>query len=272
MSMVVEGTEDELGNYSSMSAALVEAILQMSDDAIVTCDGAGRLTSWSPAAERLFGLASSETLGRRFDAFFLEDARPDLRALVAAALAGDCIRRFESEGLRPDGMPIPVSVSLCPLALPGDDPIGAVMIVRDVTEQRLAQAALAEVEAHLEEAEELSHVGSWLWDVRTGAVQWSGELHRIMGVDPLDFDGTLAAHLLLVHPEERQAVAAAMEEAAEAVKPFEVDCRIRLPDGVMRIVHLQARPAIGSKGVAIGLWGLGYEVSVPTADRGRSTA
>jgi len=281
MSMVVEGAEDWLdwlGHASSMSVALVEAILQMSDDAIVTCDGAGCLTSWSPAAERLFGLASSEALGRHFDGLFLEDARPDVGAVVAAALAGDCIRRFECEGLRPDGMPVPVAVSLCPLALVGDDqavgddPAGVVMIVRDVTEQRLAQAALAEVEAHLEEAEALSHVGSWLWDVRTGAVQWSGELHRIMGIDPLEFDGTLAAHLALVHPEERQMVAAAMKEAVEAVKPFGVDCRIRLPDGGVRVVHFQARPTIGSKGVAIGLRGLGYEVSGPTADRDRSTA
>ena len=47
----------------------------------------------------------------------------------------------------------------------------------------------------MEEGEALAHIGSWLWDLRTGAVQWSAEFHRIHGVDPLDFDGTFESHL-----------------------------------------------------------------------------
>ena len=73
---------------------------------------------------------------------------------------------------------------------------GIVGVARDITEQRLAQAALAETEARLREAEALAHVGRWLWDVGSGAVQWSEELHRIHGIDPRDFDGTLEAHLV----------------------------------------------------------------------------
>ena len=79
-------------------------------------------------------------------------------------------------------------------------PVAAVLIGRDITEQRLAQASLAEVEARVRESEALANVGSWLWDLRTGTVQWSDEFHRIHGVDPLDFDGTLEAHLALDPP------------------------------------------------------------------------
>ena len=56
------------------------------------------------------------------------------------------------------------------------------------------------------EWEALAHVGRWLWDVGTDAVQWSDELHRMHGVDPLDFEGTLAAHLSVVHPDDRERV------------------------------------------------------------------
>ena len=69
------------------------------------------------------------------------------------------------------------------------------VVARDVTEQHLAQATLAEIDARLEEAEALSHVGSWLWDLRTGAVQWSTEFHRIHGIDPLDFAGTFESYM-----------------------------------------------------------------------------
>ena len=77
---------------------------------------------------------------------------------------------------------------------------GWVVVARDVTEQHLAQATLAEIDARLEEAEALSHVGSWLWDLRTGAVQWSAEFHRIHGVDPLDFAGTFDAYMGRIMP------------------------------------------------------------------------
>lgn len=262
----------DLGTEVADSAGIVEAVLGLSEDAIVTCDRQARLTSWNPAAERLFGLTVREALRREFDGLFVEVARAEVRSVMAAAQAGDYIRRFESEGRRPDGLPVPVSMSLCPLELADAGVAGVLVIVRDVTEQRLAQAALADVEARLEEAEALSHVGSWMWDVRTGAVQWSGELHRIIGVGPHEFDGTLAAHLAQVHPADRPGLAAAMEQAVEAAKPFGLDCRIRPPGGKVRVVHLQARPTVGSEGKAIGLQGVGYEVPEPIGGQGRSTA
>ena len=79
--------------------------------------------------------------------------------------------------------------------------LGQVVVARDVTEQHLAQATLAEIDARLEEAEALSDVGSWLWDLRTGAVQWSTEFHRIHGIDPLDFAGTFESYMELISPQ-----------------------------------------------------------------------
>ena len=92
--------------------------------------------------------------------------------------------------------------------------IGSVVIGHDVTEQRPAQATLAEVDARMVEAETLAwHIGSWLWDLRTGAVQWSAEFHRMHGVDPLEFAGTLESYLALVHPDDRDPLRAAMVES-----------------------------------------------------------
>ncbi len=139
-------------------------------------------------------------MARPLDVLFPEHLCDEVQAVIATVIAGDRIRHFETEVLRPDGMPLPVSLSLCPVLDPEDAPIGVVVIVRDVTEQHLAQATLAEVDARMEEGEALAHVGSWLWDLRTGVVQWSNEFHRIHGVDPLDFDGTFESYLGLIHP------------------------------------------------------------------------
>jgi PAS domain S-box-containing protein len=250
---------------------LLAAVIETSDDAIFTCNAGARVTDWSAAAELLFGYSAADALEALVDELFPAHLRAEVHAVFATVLAGDRIKHFETEVLRPDGMPLPVSLSLCPVYV-DRVPVGAVVIARDVTEQHLAQATLAEVEARLEEGEALAHVGSWLWDVRTGAVQWSAEFHRIHGVDPLDFDGTFESHLGRIHPEERERVRAAMEESVTSGRPFESEYRVVRPDQQVCVVHASAQPTMGSAGTAVGLRGIGRDVterSVAAVSRGR---
>jgi PAS domain S-box-containing protein len=241
--------------------ALLKAVVETSDDAIFTCDARARISSWGATAERLFGRPAGDVMGTPLQALFSDHVRSEVRAVIATVMAGDLIKRFETEVLRPDGMPMPVSLSLCPVCDPPEVAVGVVVIVRDVTEQRLAQASLAEVESRLEQGESLTHVGSWLWDLRTGAVQWSAEFHRIHGVDPLRFDGTLESHLAVIHPEDRDPVRRTMEQSMASGQTFEVEYRVVRPDQRVRVVRVRAQPAMGSAGKAIGLRGIGHDVT-----------
>jgi len=242
--------------------AVLAAVIEISDDAVFTCDGGGLVKTWSDTAQRLFGCEAGDVLERPLELLFAEHLRHEVQGVIASVLAGDRIQHFQTEVLRPDGMPVPVSLSLCPVQTgAGLGPIGSAVIVRDVTEQRLAQATLAEVEARLEESEALAHAGRWLWDLRTGAVQWSTEFHRIHGVDPLDFDGTLESHLEWVHSGDRDRVRVAMEQSVASGRPFESEYRVVRPDREIRIVHVWAQPTMGSAGVAVGLRGIGQDVT-----------
>ena len=242
---------------------VVGAIIDTCDDAILVCDRDGRTTTWSATAERLFGCPASYTLGQSLPLLFANHVRRDLDALMSRAMSGDRILHFESEVLRTDGMPVPVSLSLCPVAGTSGATAGVVVVVRDVTEQRLAQATLAEVEVRQREGEALAHIGSWLWDVRTGVVQWSIEFHRIHGVDPLEFGGTLEAYLDLVHPEDRARLHAAMEASAKSRRPLEEEYRVapgQPVDDLGRVV-VRAQPTVGSAGTVIGLRGIGQRIT-----------
>jgi len=246
--------------------ALLRAVMETSDDAMCTCDAGGRVTAWSVTAERLFGCPAADVIEHPLETLFPDHVRLEVREVVARVLAGERIKHFETEIERPDGMPLPFLLSLCPVFHADDVAVGAVVIARDVTEQRLAQATLAEVEGRLEEAEALVHVGSWLWDVRTGAVQWSTEFHRVHGVDPLDFDGTFESHLGMVHVEDRDRVRAAMEQSVSSGRSFEDEYRIVRPDQQVRFVRVRAQATIGSTGKAVGLRGIGQDV---TEEEGR---
>jgi PAS domain S-box-containing protein len=148
--------------------------------------------------------------------------------------------------------------------------VGAVVLARDITEQHLAQATLAEIDARMEEGEALAHIGSWLWDLRTGTVQWSAEFHRIHGVDPLDFDGTIESHVGLIHPEDRDAAHAAMVASVESGRQFNGEYRVVRPDGEIHVIQVRAQPTFGSTGKALGLRGIGQDVT--PADRRSASA
>jgi PAS domain S-box-containing protein len=240
---------------------LLDAVIDLSDDAIFTCDAEGNVTTWSPTAERLFGCTAADVLDAPFEHLFPRHLSEEVQVVIAIVLAGDRIRHFETEVVRPDGMPLPVSLSLCPILDEEQSTIGSVVIACDVTEQQLAQATLAEVDARMEEGEALAHIGSWLWDLRTGAVQWSSEFHRIHGVDPLDFDGTFDSYLGLIHPQDREGFRTAMETSVNSGRPFDSEYRVERPDGQVHLVHVRAQPTFGSAGTAVGLRGIGQDVT-----------
>ena len=168
-------------------------------------------------------------------------------AALEAEPAKGIIRRF--------GMTMPVSLTVVPVIHSDGPPSAVVVVARDITEQQVAQAALAEADVRVRETETLAHEGSWLWDVRTGAVQWTDELHRLVGLHPRDFDGTVEGHLAIVHGDDRDGVRDAMEAAVAKGELFEMRCRVVRPDGSEREVDVRGLPAAASAGTIVGLRG-----------------
>lgn len=240
--------------------ALLDAVVEAANDALFTQDANGAILTWNRGAERIFGYPAEEVLGQRVAVLFPEHLQPEIETLFATVASGEQVDRIDAEIRRRDGMPMPISLSLSPIVDGLGVFIGSVSIARDITEMRLTQAALAEVEARLREGEALAHVGRWLWDVGTGAVQWSEELHRIHGVAPLDFAGTLDAHLDTIHPADRDRVREGMEAAVRAGRRFEDEYRVKRVDG-LRWVYARAEPMLGSAEQVVGLRGIGQDVT-----------
>jgi PAS domain S-box-containing protein len=266
MEAVGSSTFTSLVGAGGISAeALLSAVADTCDDAIVACGLDGTITSWTTSARRLFGRSEAEAVGQAIWSVFPDHLCDEVQRVVARAAAGDRIRHFETEVVRPDGMPVAVWLSVSPVPThegePGGlVPGGLVIVARDVTEQRLAQAALAEVEARIEQSEALAHTGSWLWDLRTGAVQWSAGFYRIHEVDPLDFGGTLEAYLAAVHPDDRDRLRVTVETSAASGRPFEAEYRV-VGATLEHTVVVRAEPAFGSTGSVVGLRGIGQELS-----------
>jgi len=90
----------------------------------------------------------------------------------------------------------------------------------------------------LVEAERIAHVGSWVWDLETGAVSWSDEMFRILGYDPERDLATSEAFFARVHPEDRQRVEQASAAGVATGVAEQVDYRITRADGQIRYVSM----------------------------------
>lgn len=101
-------------------------------------------------------------------------------------------------------------------------------------------AALLKSEAVLAEAQRIARIGSWDWDIINNTLAWSDEIYRIFGLTPQQFAAAYEDFLNSVHPDDRELVINAVNDAISGGKPYSMDHRITLPSGEVRIVHEQA--------------------------------
>jgi PAS domain S-box-containing protein len=231
--------------------AALTALVEASEDAVFVLRDDGTVVDWSPAAERLWGWRREDVVGHPLPPQVL----PDAARLVERVRAGEPVERLDVESRREDGLTAPVSLTMVPIGQNGAV-THIITVARETTEQRLTQEALAESAARLSEAQQLARVGLWLWDVGSDTVQLSEEMYRICGVDPLDFEGTLAAYLEAIHPEDRAEVMAGLQHAVATATQYTGEYRIVHTDGEELWVESRGDPVLGDGGRALALRGI----------------
>jgi PAS domain S-box-containing protein len=113
-------------------------------------------------------------------------------------------------------------------------------LLTDIDERKRAEDALKRSEAFLAEGQRLSRLGSFSWRVETDEITWSEELHRIFGFER-DVPVTLDLIATRVHPEDIPMLNDMVEGAQDAVRDFEYEHRLLMPDDSVKYLHLIAR-------------------------------
>jgi PAS domain S-box-containing protein len=125
---------------STSFQSLLTAIVQSSDDAIVSKDLNSIVTSWNPAAERMFRYTAEEMIGRSIRAIIPEDRQYEEDDVIARVRSGQAVDHFETVRKRKDGALIDVSLTISPVRDATGTIVGASKIARDITERLRARA------------------------------------------------------------------------------------------------------------------------------------
>jgi PAS domain S-box-containing protein len=130
---------------------------------------------------------------------------------------------------------------------------GAIVVHEDITPRKLAELAQTRSEAHLNAAQKIARLGSGDWDVRSGAMQWSDELHRILGYVPGACNPSFALFLQAVHPGDRDTFLCNINGALTGEAPYNMECRIVRPDGSIWHAQCQGTVECDANGQAAGI-------------------
>jgi PAS domain S-box-containing protein len=125
---------------------------------------------------------------------------------------------------------------------------------------------VARVERQLATVQEITHIGTWEWNVRTNAVVWSDEMFRIYGLERGHAELTLEFFLSRLHQDDRKRIRREVERALEGGSPFAYRERIVRPDGTVRELDTVGAVEHDDTGRVVGLVGTCRDV---TEDRRR---
>lgn len=136
---LIDITEQKQGEQKQ---AMLAAIIESSEDAIISKTLEGEITSWNKAAERLFGYTEKETLGKHISLLIPIERLNEENLIIDKIRNNESVSHFETLRLAKDGRQIPISLTISPIRNSKGNVIGASKIARDISSQKNAEAQL----------------------------------------------------------------------------------------------------------------------------------
>ena len=137
----------------SVPLALLAAIVESSDDAIVSKTLEGQILSWNSGASRIFGYSSEEIIGRPITTIIPPELQEEERDILQRVRRGERIDHFDTIRVTKDGRRIPISLTVSPIRDPSGVIVGASKVARDISERKRVEELLRQNEDALREAD-----------------------------------------------------------------------------------------------------------------------
>ncbi len=144
---------------AEQTRASLAAIVESSEDAIISKSLDGIIMSWNKGAERIFGYPADEVIGRHISLLTPPERPCEIQNILERIKRGEPVPHFDTVRVRKDGQRIDVSVSVSPIKDPAGKVLGASAIKRDITEQKRVNEEIRTMTQQLWQAAKLASVG-----------------------------------------------------------------------------------------------------------------
>jgi PAS domain S-box-containing protein len=231
---------------TSEDSAILSAIVQSSDDAIISKKLDGTIASWNAAAERIFGFTAAEAIGEPISIIIPDYLLTEESDILAKIKNGSRIEHYETMRKRKDGSRILISLTASPIKDQNGNIIGASKIARDITFQKTADEKQAILAAIVDSSDD-AIVSKTLDGIITS---WNHAAQRMFGYTEAEVTGE---HISIIIPKNRleeEKVIIENIRAGRKVNHFETIRRRK--DGSEINISLTVSPVLNQHGKVIG--------------------
>ncbi|MDB5490688.1 MAG: sensor hybrid histidine kinase [Micavibrio sp.] len=235
--------------------AYLAAIITSSDDAIISKDLNGNITSWNPAAERIFGYTAEEAVGKHITVLIPPENLSEEDYIISKVRAGERVEHFQTVRRAKDGRLIDISVTVSPIKDRQGRIIGASKVARDVGSMKEAERSSSYLSAIIESSDD-AIVSKNLNSIITS---WNKSAERIFGYSA---EEAVGKHISLIIPTERlgeEDKIISTLRSGERVDHFETWRRRK--DGKLIPISVTVSPIRDSKGTIVGASKVARDIS-----------
>jgi PAS domain S-box-containing protein len=222
----------------------LEVTLASIGDGVIAVDEQGRINFMNGVAESLTEWRREEAMGQPLESVLRLVRRADHGLLTTRS-----------------GKVISINDSSAPLRAPDQTSLGTVLVFRDITGRRRAEATERQIQERLAIALEAGRMGAWEWDIKRGAIMWSPSLEQIHGLQPGTFGGTFDDFQRDIHPDDRERVLAAIQRAVHEQGDYQVEYRIVKAGGEVGWLEARGRLFVDVYGEPERMTGVCMEVT-----------
>src|SRR6185436_2137335 len=221
-------------------------VVESSDDAIVSKDLNGIITSWNRAAERMFGYTAEEAVGRSIRVIIPADRQAEEDMVLTQVRAGRAVTHFETIRQRKDGSLIPISLTVSPIHDEHGQVVGASKIARDLSERTQAAATMNRLAAIVESSDD-AIVSKNLDGIITS---WNAAAERMFGYSAAEAIGRSIRMLIPGDLQTEEDMVISRVRRGEKIEHYETVRQRK--DGSRLSLSLTVSPIRNERGEIVG--------------------
>lgn len=226
---------------------LLSAIVDSCDDAIISKDVNGIITSWNPAATRIFGYTADEMIGKPVLVLFPEELKPQEDDILRQLRAGQKVDHLQTIRVRKDGKRIRVSLTTSPIRDAQGRIVGGSKIVRDVTEQTAGTEARVRLSAIVESSDD-AIISK---DLNGFVTSWNRAATRLFGYEPEEMIGQSILKIIPLELHYQEPLILSRVRVGERLDHYETERVTKSGERIM--VSLTISPVKDDEGKVIGV-------------------
>ncbi|MFZ4557988.1 MAG: PAS domain S-box protein, partial [Pseudanabaena sp.] len=236
------------------SLRILASVVESSVDAIITKTVEGIITSWNPAAERLFGYSEAEAIGQPISMLIPPDRLDEEPQIVARIMREERVENFETVLTSKEGKRTEVSATIFPLVNEAVQVVGASSILRDISDRKQAEKALEESQRLLQAVLDCLPLAVFWKDRQSALLGCNQVFATVTGLtSPREAVGKSNSDFSFSEEEKLKYILDDQEVMESGVAKIGIQETITLPNGNISWLETNKTPLIDSLGEVVGV-------------------